>query len=251
MHAWVEVGIHTYIYGRARLPRHDLVSCFQILHFRVHCWPAAKSHTQPLFSFSLLRDVEIYDDCPPIVLKELSKFTLIGLQSWSVYTNCRLFTHANSTSKASVQLSSRIEGASAQDLPKYLIQLYWKIRASKIQNCLFSLLRDSYFFFSECFFFQNYDWTDFNVNVRKTHFLYTGRDQKCSEAFPCRHIIGISSLNSSHCVIEIIEILTLCNWNNWNPNFLWVECFLAFSQWCLSLFRRKQQREIGAKLKPI
>ena len=100
-------------------------------------------------------------------------------------------------------------------------------------------------------FFQNYDWTDFNVNVRKTHFLYTGRDQKCSEAFPCRHIIGISSLNSSHCVIEIIEILTLCNWNNWNPNFLWVECFLAFSQWCLSLFRRKQQREIGAKLKPI
>ena len=154
MHAWVEVGIHTYIYGRARLPRHDLVSCFQILHFRVHCWPAAKSHTQPLFSFSLLRDVEIYDDCPPIVLKELSKFTLIGLQSWSVYTNCRLFTHANSTSKASVQLSSRIEGASAQDLPKYLIQLYWKIRASKIQNCLFSLLRDSYFFFYECFFFK-------------------------------------------------------------------------------------------------
>ena len=74
-------------------------------------------------------------------------------------------------------------------------------------------------FSSTSAFFQNYDWTDFNVNVRKTHFLYTGRDQKCSEAFPCRHIIGISSLNSSHCVIEIIEILTLCNWNNWNPNF--------------------------------
>ena len=137
MHALVEVGIHTYIYGRARLPRHDLVSCFQILHFRVHSWPTAKSHTQPLFSFSLLRDVEIYDDCPPIVLKEMSKFTLIALQSWSVYTNCRLFTHANSASKASVQLSAlKTEGASAQDLPKYLIQLYWKIRASEIQNCL-------------------------------------------------------------------------------------------------------------------
>ena len=106
MHAWVEVGIHTYIYGRARLPRHDLVSCFQILHFRVHSWPTAKSHTQPLFSFSLLRDVEIYNDCPPIVLKEMSKFTLIALQSWSVYTNCRLFTHANSASKASVQFSA-------------------------------------------------------------------------------------------------------------------------------------------------
>ena len=135
MHAWVEVGIHTYVYGRARVPRHDLVSCFQILHFRVHSWPTAKSHTQPLFSFSLLRDVEIYDDCPPIVLKEMSKFTLIALQSWSVYTNCRLFTHANSASKASVQLSAlKTEGASAQDLPKYLIQLYWEIRESKIQN---------------------------------------------------------------------------------------------------------------------
>ena len=140
MHAWVEVGIHTYIYGRARLPRHDLVSCFQILHFRVHSWPTAKSHTQPLFGFSLLRDVEFYDDCSPIVLKEMSRFTLIALQYWSVYTNCRLFTHANSASKASVQLSAlKTEGASAQDLPKYLIQLYVLGGASKIQNCQWAI----------------------------------------------------------------------------------------------------------------
>ena len=140
MHAWVEVGIHTYIYGRARLPRHDLVSCFQILHFRVHCWPAAKSHTRPLFSFSLLRDVEIYDDCPPIVLKEMSRFTLIALQSWSVYTNCRLFTHANSASKASVQLSAlRLRELQLKICRKYLIQLYVLGGASKIQNCQWAI----------------------------------------------------------------------------------------------------------------
>ena len=209
MHAWVEVGIHTYIYGRARLPRHDLVSCFQILHFRVHCWPAAKSHTQPLFSFSLLRDVEIYDDCPPIVLKELSKFTLIGLQSWSVYTNCRLFTHANSTSKASVQLSSRIEGASAQDLPKYLIQLYWKIRASKIQNCLFSLLRDSYVFFSECFFSKLWlNW--FQCQCQKDTLPLHRERSKMQWSVPV----------PTHHWHLILEHLTLCNWNNWNPHIV-------------------------------
>ena len=209
MHAWVEVGIHTYIYGRARLPRHDLVSCFQILHFRVHCWPAAKSHTRPLFSFSLLRDVEIYDDCPPIVLKELSKFTLIALQSWSVYTNCRLFTHANSTSKASVQLSSRIEGASAQDLPKYLIQLYWKIRASKIQNCLFSLLRDSYFFFSECFFSKLWlNW--FQCQCQKDTLPLHRERSKMQWSVPV----------PTHHWHLILELLTLCNWNNWNPHIV-------------------------------
>ena len=194
MHAWVEVGIHTYIYGRARVPRHDLVSCFQILHFRVHSWPTAKSHTQPLFSFSLLRDVEIYDDCPPIVLKEMSRFTLIALQSWSVYTNCRLFTHANSASKASVQFSAlRSRELQLKICPNiWFNYMYWEghLKSKTVsepcathciaclfysgqketyffrRSTLFPLLRDNYYFFSECFF-QNYDQNHFFVKDRK------------------------------------------------------------------------------------
>ena len=104
----------------------------------------------------------------------------------------------------------------------------------------FPLLRGNYHFFSVCFF-QNYDQNHFFVKDRKNALPLHRERSKMQWSVPVL----------THHWHLILEILALCNWNNWNPNFLWVECFLAFSQWCLSLFRRKQQREIGAKLKPI